>query len=127
MTADGRTSTAMRLTLGWPSWRRLTILGGVQIDASSLRNHGCTGSRCLSRPLGRHPAVGRQREEEGILPHVLNALPVGLVVKFGVDASPDHGGRPQGVVASVFLGYATEVVLGEIAIAHPLVLDRLVR
>jgi hypothetical protein len=50
-----------------------------------------------------------------------------LVEEIGVDASLDHGRGHERVLALVLLGLATEVVLGQMTIAHALVLNGLGR
>lgn len=97
----------------------LGSLGGVEFDSPPFGHRRGNLFDRSARPLGGYPGV-EQEGIQGVLLHVIDTPPAGLIEEIGAHTGPDHGGGHECVVALVLLGLAAEVVLGEIAIAQPL-------
>src|SRR3954449_3346818 len=75
------------------------------------------------QPVGRRPAVDDDRID-GVLPQ-RGLPPAGVVEEIGLQATAHAGGGVEGVLTVPVLDAAAERRLGQIALAKPLVLQRL--
>ena len=119
----------MPLTSWWPSWqadRRVSAFGRHQPDEPTIGNRGSNLLDRAPRPFSGSSYEDQQGIER-IDPEIIGLPPSGISQQVGIDATMDHGGRGDGVLALVVLILSGELVLRKESIPDVLEIDRFSR